>query len=105
MTGDSDNYSLAGAEYTVYETNNDGKLSSPVGTLTTDENGDTYTLKLLQKTYYVQETKAPKGYALDDTIHTVTITGTHTLSNPCLLQVEDTPQLGSLRIMKRVRTA
>lgn len=84
-------YSLAGAQYTVYETYSNGELSDPVGTLTTDENGDTNAIRLLQKTYYVKETKAATGYELDETVYTVTITSSHDSSNPYQLDVKDVP--------------
>lgn len=84
-------YSLAGAQYTVYETYSNGELSDPVGTLTTDENGDTNAIRLLQKTYYVKETKAATGYELDGTVYTVTITSSHDSSNPYQLNVKDVP--------------
>ena len=84
-------YSLAGAQYTVYETYSNGELSDPVGTLTTDENGDTNAIRLLQKTYYVKETKAATGYELDETVYTVTITSSHDSSNPYQLNVKDVP--------------
>ena len=50
-------YSLKGAEFTVY---NGG--GSPVGTLTTDESGNTNTIKLPAGTYTLKETKTPNGY-------------------------------------------
>ena len=36
-----------------------------LGTFKSDSNGDTNTLELEEETYYVKETKAPKGYELD----------------------------------------
>ena len=72
VTNGNDCYSLKGAEYGVYS---DSSLSgaSKVGVLTTDENGESNTLTLNAGTYYVRETTAPKGYALDKTTYTVTI--------------------------------
>lgn len=84
-------YDLKGAEYTVYQTRSGNTLSNPVGKLTTNSNGDTNTLRLLRRTYYVKETKAATGYELDSTIYTVTISGNHTESKPYLLNVKDVP--------------
>lgn len=66
-------------------------LSDPVGVLTTDGNGDTDTMRLLCKTYYVKETKAPTGFWLDNTIYKVTITEDHTEISPYLLELNDYP--------------
>lgn len=84
-------YSLAGAQYTVYKSYSKGVLSDPVGTLTTQSNGDTNTLRLLRHTYYIKETKAATGYELDNTVYTVTLNGSHTQSSPYLLSVKDVP--------------
>lgn len=68
-------YDLAGAEYTVYEVQDDG-TEVAIGTLVTDENGITNQLPLPDKsvtaghpvttTYKVRETKAPKGHKLNN---------------------------------------
>lgn len=85
VTTSNSSYSLEGAEYSVYS---NAACSSRVGTLKTDANGNSGTLKLNAGTYYVkykvsgdalyttakgisalplgtvtiQETKAPEGY-------------------------------------------
>lgn len=84
-------YSLEGAEYTVYNNKNGNSVSSPAGVLTTEANGQSNTLRLLPKTYYVKETKAPTGYEKDETIYTVKITTNNTTSSPYRLEVEDRP--------------
>lgn len=88
VTNGNDCYSLKGAEYGVYS---DSSLSgaSKVGVLTTDENGESNTLTLNAGTYYVRETTAPKGYALDKTTYTVTIKPNETYK----LKVSDKPTL------------
>lgn len=63
-------YDLTGAEYTVYS---DNKLTKSVGKLTVGSNGKTNTLTLPVGTYYVKETKAPKGYELNSKVETVTV--------------------------------
>lgn len=94
ITNGNDCYSLKGAEYGVYS---DSSLSgaSKVGALTTDENGESNTLTLNAGTYYVRETTAPKGYALDKTTYTVTINPNETYT----LKVSDAPTLDPVGIL------
>lgn len=54
-------YSLAGGEWGVFS---DSACTNKVGTLTSDENGNTNTLELPIGTYYVKELVPPKGFAL-----------------------------------------
>lgn len=85
VTNNNCKYSLAGAVYKIYKNSN---ATGEVGTLTTDANGDTNTVDLSPATYYIKETKAPKGYMLDEDIYSITLeigkTGT--------LSVEDWPK-------------
>lgn len=94
VTNGNDCYSLKGAEYGVYS---DSSLSgaSKVGVLTTDENGESNTLTLNAGTYYVRETTAPKGYALDKTTYTVTIKPNETYK----LKVSDKPTLDQVGVL------
>lgn len=70
LTNGNSCYSLSGAEYSVYS---NATCTTKVGTLTTNASGTANTLTLKAGTYYVKETKAPKGYALDSTVRTVTV--------------------------------
>ena len=94
VTNGNDCYSLKGAEHGVYS---DSSLSgaSKVGVLTTDENGESNTLTLNAGTYYVRETTAPKGYALDKTTYTVTIKPNETYK----LKVSDKPTLDPVGVL------
>lgn len=59
LTEGNECYSLEGAEYGVYE---DEACTKSVGKLVTDQNGNTNVLaELREGTYYVKETKRPKG--------------------------------------------
>lgn len=53
--------------------NSDKGCTKSDATLTTDGNGNTNTVELRAGTYYVKETKAPKGFQLDKTVHTLTV--------------------------------
>ena len=69
-------YSRANAVFEVYA---DAALQNLVGTLSTDENGETGELSLPCQTdgtytYYVKETKAPDGHKITDTVKPVTVT-------------------------------
>lgn len=91
VSDNNDCYSLEGAEYTVYTTRSGNNLSGAVGVLKTDENGDSNALRLLPKTYYIKETKAPKGFEPNPQIYTVKLTTGNTTSKPYVLNVEDVP--------------
>lgn len=85
ITEGNDCYSLEGAEYGVYS---NSACTTKVGTLKTKADGSSNTIELDVGTYYVKETKAPKGYALDPTRYTVKVTSNKTTT----LNVKDAPQ-------------
>lgn len=76
--------SLAGAVYKVYS---DSNLTTEVGTLTTDANGNTNTLSLAAGTYYIKEVTAPEGFDLNTEVYTATITAGNTYT----VRATDTP--------------
>lgn len=88
-------YSLKGAEYTVYT---DSSCTASVGVLTTDENGKSNTIELDMGTYYVKETKVPKGYENDSVKYTVIITSSHATS-AYILKVEDEPEMAPVDVV------
>lgn len=92
LTDGSSCYSLQGAEYGVYK---DSACQNQVGTLTTDAAGNSNTIEVTAKQYYVKELKAPKGYALDTKVYTVTVSGDKTAT----LKVKDLPQSDPVRIV------
>ena len=64
-------YSLKGAEYSIYS---NPECTDYIDKLITDENGYAEKDGLKLGTYYVKETKASQGYALDKTVYTVDLT-------------------------------
>lgn len=86
VTNGNDCYSLSGATYGVYS---DKGCTKSVTTLTTDSNGNTDTVELRAATYYVKETKAPKGFQLDKNVYTLTVKAGETST----LKVSDTPKV------------
>lgn len=83
--GNNTCYDLAGAEYTVYS---DSAATTEVGKITLDSKGEGELTNIKSGTYYVKETKAAKGYALDEEIHEVKIESGKTAD----LAVKDVPQ-------------
>ena len=81
ITDNNSCYSLQGAEYGVYKSEADAKADkNKVKTLTigkydnSEKNKDwSNEVELLAGTYYVKETKNPKGYALNNSVVKVTI--------------------------------
>ena len=86
ITSDNDCYSLSGAAYGVYS---DKGRTKSVATLTTNRAGNTDTVELRAGTYYVKETKAPKGFQLDKEVYTLTVKAGETAT----LKVSDTPKV------------
>lgn len=65
-------YNLAGAVYGIYA---DPELNNQVGTLTTNENGDTGSIEVTYGTYYAKELTAPKGFYKNDEVYQVNVNG------------------------------
>ena len=97
VTVNNNYYSLENAVYGVYS---DAKCTDEIATITTDKNGKgasgTITLASGTTAIYVKEKKAPAGYEMDPTVHTVTIT--NEVAQP--LSVTDVPLTGSASISK-----
>ena len=92
-------YSLANAEFTLYK-NYDSKtkkLSGVVGKLTTNEDGQaTKTLTVDAGTYYMKETKAPKGFLLNETVFTIKAEAGGSIART----VQEEPKYGQIKINK-----
>lgn len=82
---------LAGAQYSITDSN--GQV---VQTLTTNDDGYAKSKELPFGTYKIQEVKAPTGYVIDNTVHTVDINTTSTIS----LNYTNNPIKGSVSIKK-----
>ena len=81
ITNGNDCYSLQGAVYGIYQNGNE------VGRLTTKADGTTDEIKLGVGNYTVKEISAPKGYALDKTSYTATVSSNQT----AVVSVKDKP--------------
>ena len=79
-------YSIAGATFGVFS---DQNCNNQIGTLTTDENGDTNEVEVTAGTVYIKELSAPKGYKLDTTVHSLTVEAGKT----AVLSVADVPKV------------
>ena len=93
ITDNNPCYSLKGAEYGVYKSESDAKANkNKVKTLTTEENGWSNTVELDEGTYYLKETKNPKGYALSSAINKITVTSGKTTQYGTNGELKDYPQ-------------
>lgn len=94
LTNGNSCYSLEGAVFGVYSSSSLSGASR-VGTLTTDANGNSDTLQLDAKTYYVKELTAPKGFALDPNTKEVTVTA----DQKAVVTFKDLPQMDPVGIL------
>ncbi len=86
-------YSLQGATYGVYR---DKACTALATTITTNADGRAQTgLVLVAGTYYVKETAAPAGYALDETVYPVVVAAGQTAS----VETTDMPQSNPLDLI------
>lgn len=74
LTAGNDCYSLNGAEYGIYT---DKACTKKIGSITTNASGYGSYSKYVDSSasYYAKETKAPKGYELDETVYTFVSSG------------------------------
>jgi len=70
ITNGNSYYSLTGAKYGVYS---NSSATSLITTLVIGSNGWSREVELDAGTYYLKELEAPKGYALDRNIHSISV--------------------------------
>lgn len=79
-------YSIAGATFGIFS---DQNCSNQIGTLTTNENGETNEVEVTAGTVYIKELSAPNGYKLDTTVHSLKVEAGKTAT----LNVSDVPKV------------
>ena len=91
ITNGDSGYSLAGAVYKIYNSS-----GTEVASITTNSSGKgSSNVKLKNGTYTAVESKAPPGYALDTTRHTVRINNAD-----AILNVSDVPLIKTVTLTK-----
>lgn len=77
ISGGNPNYSLTGAQYTLYtdQACTDPAMTSSGGraVITVKADGTSDPVELETGQYYMKETKAPKGYAVDTGVHSIEV--------------------------------
>ena len=99
-------YTLSGAEYGVYT---DAACRVPAVTadrgtnavLVTDVSGRTGTVCLNTGTYYIKETKAPRGYEISPAVTRINVTESHTAVSPAAAAAVDKPVMLPAGILLR----
>ena len=79
-------YSIAGATFGIFS---DQNCNNQIGTLTTNENGETNEVEVTTGNVYIKELSAPKGYKLDTTVHSLKVEAGKTAT----LNVSDAPKV------------
>lgn len=92
VTAKNSCYSLNGAKYGVYS---ERACENKVADLTVKEDGTSDEVELAAGRYYVKEVSAPKGYALDENIHTADVSP----GNTAIVNAKDTPQSARINIL------
>lgn len=92
ITSDSECYSLAGAEYGIYS---DQACTRKVASFTTDANGNSNRVEIRVGDYWVKETRAPKGYALDKRAYKIKVVANQTAE----LKVTDIPTMDPVSVL------
>lgn len=87
-------YNLEGAEFGVYS---DKACTKKVMTLTAKANGETDVKEIDAGTYYVKETKAPKGYELNSEVKTVVVDTDNDEDAPAVVTIADQPKDDPMR--------
>lgn len=97
LTDGNDCYSLEGAEYTIYKTESDANNNkNSVGKLTTNDKGYGASDWLELGTYWIKETKAPEGYALDNEPIKVQV---NEVAKATKVTVEEEPQADPVSVL------
>ena len=79
-------YTIAGATFGIFS---DQNCSNQIGTLTTNENGETNEVEVTAGNVYIKELSAPKGYKLDTTVHSLKVEAGKT----AVLNISDVPKV------------
>ena len=79
-------YTIAGATFGIFS---DQNCSNQIGTLTTNENGETNEVEVTAGNVYIKELSAPKGYKLDTTVHSLKVEA----GKKAVLNVSDVPKV------------
>ena len=79
-------YSIVGATFGIFL---DQNCSNQIGTLTTNENGETNEVEVTAGNVYIKELSAPKGYKLDTTVRSLKVEAGKT----AVLNVSDVPKV------------
>lgn len=95
-TDQNPNYSLQGAEYSVYK---DAACTQHYGKMITDGNGHAELNNLPLNKYWVKETKASKGYTLDKTVYPVDVSSSNDSVITVKVKSTEIPLLDPVGIM------
>lgn len=86
VTNGNTMYTIAGATFGIFS---DQNCSNKIGTLTTNENGETNEVEVTAGNVYIKELSAPKGYKLDTTVYSLKVEAAKT----AVLNVSDVPKV------------
>lgn len=102
ITNNDSYYSLAGAQYGIYESAADANADqNREDTVVIDSDGFSDVSDPLDiGTHYVKEVAAPFGFNLDQTVYTAVVQGANSTKNPVTIVSTDVPAVGAVALKK-----
>ena len=102
LTDNNPDYDLTGTTINLYNSKEDAEADrNAVYSLgVAGPDGKSGVLQVKPGNYFFKEVKVGKGFTLNPTVGSISITANHTQSNPAVIEITNTPDTGGLSLIK-----